>query len=49
MSQPDMQRTTISSEMPSESIMPIDSPEIEEVDYTEEDTGNAEHKVLQVI
>ena len=46
MSQPDMQRTTISSEMPNESIIPIDSPEIEEVDYTEDDTGNVERKVL---
>jgi len=32
--------------MPSESIVPIDSPEIEEVIYSEDDTGNAEQEVL---
>ena len=41
-----MQRTTISPEMPNENIIQVDSEEIEEVDYTEDDTGNVEHKVL---
>ena len=47
MSKPDLLRTIITSEVPSESIVPVNSPEIEEAIYSEDDTANAEQEVLQ--
>ena len=48
MSKPDLLRTNITSEVPSESIVPVNSEEIEEVIYSEDDTAIVEQEVLHL-